>query len=248
MKFADEMSSLDFQNKEGEKWKFDEQVTSCFEDMLERSIPQYHVMRTAVFNLGCKILDKFQPGQRNILELGCSNGLALEPFVKKYGATSRYMGVDVSEPMLKEAKNRFQGYINVNIVNIEKMDITKKLPEDFYSVIISILTLQFTPIEYRQGIIQGIYNRLEKSGCFILVEKVLGNCSELNDIMVDEYLKLKKNNGYTREQIVRKQSALEGVLVPMTSDWNKDLLKQAGFRKIDTFWRWMNFEGYICFK
>jgi tRNA (cmo5U34)-methyltransferase len=42
--------------------------------------------------------------------------------------------------------------------------------------------------------------------------------------------------------------SLEGVLVPVTSDWNIDLLKQAGFRQIDVFWKWMNFVGYIAFK
>ena len=27
------------------KWKFNEEVSNCFEDMLERSIPQYETMR-----------------------------------------------------------------------------------------------------------------------------------------------------------------------------------------------------------
>ena len=228
------------------KWEFDDTVTQCFEDMLERSIPQYDIMRKAVFNLGCKTLEKHT--NKSILDIGCSNGLSLESFVSKYGAKARYKGIDVSEPMLKSAKERFQGYIDINIVNIEYMDITKEIPEDIFSLIMSILTIQFTPIEYRQKIIQKIYDNLAVNGCFIMVEKVLGNCSELNEIMVDEYLSLKENNGYTKEQIVRKQMALEGVLVPVTSAWNIDLLKQAGFRKIDVFWRWMNFEGYICIK
>ena len=59
---------------------------------------------------------------------------------------------------------------------------------------------------------------------------------------------MKKQNGYTEEQIERKRLSLEGVLVPVTSDWNIDLLKQAGFRQVDIFWKWMNFVGYIAFK
>jgi len=231
---------------QGDKWEFDKEVTSCFEDMLERSIPQYSIMRKSAFNLGCKILEG--KNNKSILDLGCSNGLSLEPFVLKYGAKARYKGVDVSEPMLKSAKERFQGYIDVNIVDIQYMDVTREFPDNIFSLIMSVLTIQFTPIEYRQKIIQNIYDSLEKNGGFIMVEKVLGNCSELNEIMVDEYLSLKENNGYTKDQIIRKQMALEGVLVPVTSAWNVDLLKQAGFRKIDVFWRWMNFEGYICIK
>ena len=33
----------------GIKWEFDATVTDCFDDMLTRSIPQYDVMRDAVF-------------------------------------------------------------------------------------------------------------------------------------------------------------------------------------------------------
>jgi len=241
-------SSLGYLNEQDKKWKFDEEVTDCFEDMLERSIPQYSVMRDAVFNLGCKVLDNHFLSGSTILEIGCSNGLSLEPFVHKYGVYHRYKGIDISEPMLEEAKKRFAGLIKTNIVQIDNHNITKGLPKDLYGLITSILTIQFTPIEYRQSIIQDVYDKMLTHGAFIMVEKVLGNCSEINEIMVDTYLEMKESKGYTREQIERKKLSLEGVLVPVTSNWNIDLLKQAGFKKIDVFWRWMNFEGYIAIK
>lgn len=229
-----------------EKWEFDNDVTDCFDDMLTRSIPQYEVMRQSVTNLGMKILEKNKT--KSILDMGCSNGLSLEPYAHKFGAHARYKGIDVSEPMLEEAKKRFQGFIKVNLMDIDYMDLRTDFPNDIYSLIQSILTIQFTPIEYRQMIIQRVYDNLCNGGAFIMVEKVLGNTNELNEIMIGEYLKMKKQNGYTNEQIERKKLSLEGVLVPVTSNWNMDLLKQAGFKKIDVFWRWMNFEGYIAIK
>jgi tRNA (cmo5U34)-methyltransferase len=242
-------SSLGYLNEQDTKWKFDENVTSCFEDMLERSIPQYHVMRNAVLDLGVKVLDntgsKYPDIRPAILDIGCSNGLGLAPLVDFYGKAYNYRGIDVSAPMIEEARKRFEKMPEVEIMD---HNIIKGLPVDSYGLIMSVLTIQFTPIEYRQKIIQEIYDNLIPSGGFIMVEKVLGNCAELNDIMVDTYLKLKEENGYTREQIERKKLSLEGVLVPVTSNWNKDLLKQAGFKKIDVFWRWMNFEGYIALK
>jgi tRNA (cmo5U34)-methyltransferase len=36
----------------GEKWGFDADVTRVFDDMLQRSIPQYDVMRNACVDLG----------------------------------------------------------------------------------------------------------------------------------------------------------------------------------------------------
>lgn len=239
------MKQDQFENENG-KWVFNENVTLEFEDMLNKSIPQYEIMREMIFNIGCHCLN--QSSQKSILDLGCSNGLNLQKFIHKYGALARFKGVDISKPMLNEAIKKYQNLINCNIVSISYMDLRDEFPLDKYTLIMSILTIQFIPIEYRQKIIQNIYNHLEQNGMFIFVEKVLGNCHEINSIMVDQYYKLKHENGYSYDEIERKKKSLEGVLVPMTSDWNIDLLKQAGFRKIDVFWRWMNFEGYIAIK
>ena len=42
------------------------------------------------------------------------------------------------------------------------------------------------------------------------------------------------------------QSLLEGVLVPMRAKDNVDMLLAAGFESVDTFWRWMNFTGWVA--
>ena len=52
----------------------------------------------------------------------------------------------------------------------------------------------------------------------------------------------------TREEINRKRFALEGVLVPVTARWNEELLNGAGFRQVDSIWRWMNFAGWVAIK
>ena len=86
------------------------------------------------------------------------------------------------------------------------------------------------------------------SGAFVFVEKVLGNTADLDDLMVKLYLTLKGKNQYSDKQIERKKMSLEGVLVPVTAKWNEELLKMAGFKEIDCFWRWMNFAGWVATK
>lgn len=229
-----------------EKWCFDDKVANCFEDMLKRSIPQYDIMRQTVFNLGTSILHKVK-GRPKILDIGCSDGLSLKDYLSEYNESAYLLGIDVSDPMINKAKSRFKKNKNVEIL---KMDLRNRFPfsKNKFSLIQSILSIQFIPIEYRQNIIQNIYNNLRDGGGFIMVEKVMGSCSLIDNIMVDEYLSLKAKNGYTEDQIDRKKLSLEGVLVPVTSDWNMDFLKQAGFIKIDRFWKWMNFEGYVAIK
>lgn len=233
-----------------EKWEFDKSVADCFENMLSRSIPQYDIMRDSVASLASDVLN-YQSIKENfdILDIGCSDGLMIEKLMQKLDNKGRYVGCDVSEPMLSKAKYRFLDRIIDRQVRIENCDLRTDFPEGYFDVVTSVLSIQFTPIEYRQSIIQKVYNSLSpKNGCFIMVEKVLGNTDMLNQLFIKNYYAMKSANGYSQEQIERKRLSLEGVLVPVTNDWNIDLLKQAGFRQIDVFWRWMNFVGYIAIK
>ena len=249
-----------------EKWEFDEHVADCFENMLERSIPQYSVMRDSVANLVYDMIvnQNITKGVYNILDIGCSDGLMLETLMKKFSEYDNltensneyenincgtFVGVDVSEPMIIRAKHRLLDDVISHRAKIEYCDLRTDFPEGVFDAITSILTIQFTPIEYRQHIIQNVYNSLSgKNGTFIMVEKVLGNTDRLNQLFVKNYYDMKSANDYSQEQIERKRLSLEGVLVPVTNDWNIDLLKQAGFREVDVFWRWMNFVGYIAIK
>lgn len=223
------------------RWQFDGDVTTVFDDMLARSIPQYEVMRQAVYDLGAAFV---QPDSW-IVDLGCSRGEALAPFAEQFSRQNHCLGIEVSDSMYYAARSRFAG--NDRVV-IRQDDLRLRYPSEPASLTLSILTLQFTPIEYRQRIVQDVYNRLLSGGAFILVEKVLGADAAINELMVKRYYDLKGANGYSPEQIERKRLSLEGVLVPVTAKWNEDLLRSAGFKQIDCFWRWMNFAGWIAVK
>lgn len=224
-------------------WKFDESVTQCFEDMLCRSIPQYDTMRQTCFNIACHYRQK----ETDIVDLGCSQGEAIAGLVSKYGGTNRFVGIEVSEPMLTVARNRFAGYPQ-SIVNIRNLDLRSDYPGVRASVTMCILTLQFTPIEYRQQILRRIWQHTLPGGALILVEKVLGATADLDALMVNRYYSLKQDNGYSPEDIDRKRHSLEGVLVPVTARWNEELLRTSGFTEVDCFWRWMNFAGWVAVK
>lgn len=223
-------------------WAFDEQVTDCFEDMLRRSIPQYDVMRESVE----KLMHRHRFPRSHILDLGCSRGDAIARAVERYGQEQGYYGCDVSEPMLQTAKARFAGNPNVCI---EHVDLRTGFPDvGAACVTLAILTLQFIPINYRQAIVQRVYDVTQKGGAFIVVEKVLGAGAGIEQSMVEIYHEQKVLNGYTADSVERKRLSLEGVLVPVTAEWNEQLLRRVGFNEVDCFWRWMNFAGWIAIK
>lgn len=225
-------------------WQFDSGVTAVFDDMLSRSIPQYDVMRQSCLDLATRYIQRGS----DVVDIGCSRGEAMAALVDQYGAQCRFIGLDVSEPMLDAARERFTGLIRTGVVDIRHYDLRQGMPACKASVILSVLTIQFTPIEYRLKILKSIYDSLLPGGALIFVEKILGATADLDGAMVGLYYGLKAHNGYSQEQIERKRLSLEGVLVPVTAKWNEELLHMSGFREIDCFWRWMNFAGWVAVK
>jgi tRNA (cmo5U34)-methyltransferase len=226
------------------KWKFDSSVAEAFDDMLRRSIPQYDVMRQACFDIG----QSFVKEGTEIVDLGCSRGEALDPFVRKFGAYNRYFGVEISEPMLAAARERFSGYRDAGIIRIEPVDLRESYPPARASLTLSVLTAQFIPIEHRPKLFSNVFDHTVSGGAMIIVEKILGEGRKNDDLFVETYYSLKRENGYSQDQIERKRLSLEGVLVPVTARWNEDMLQWAGFTRIECFWRWMNFAGWLAVK
>jgi len=225
-------------------WAFDDEVARVFDDMLARSIPQYEVMRAACTSLAIR----YQQEHTGIIDLGCSRGEAVQPLIDKFGAHNHFVCTDVSQPMLDCCRERWKGYIDAGVVEVRDMDLRTEYPPVNASVTLAILTIQFTPIEHRQRILRNIWERTVHGGALIMVEKVLGNSADLDTSMVKIYYDMKAENGYSQDQIERKRLSLEGVLVPVTAQWNEEMLRTAGFSHIDCFWRWMNFAGWIAVK
>jgi tRNA (cmo5U34)-methyltransferase len=180
--------------------------------------------------------------------MGCSRGQALLPFVSQFGEANDYIGLEISDPMIDAARQNFAYHPHGNRVTIQSADLRRDFPRVTSSVVLAVLTLQFTPIEYRQQIVRRVYESLAPGGAFILVEKVLGATAKIDEAFVELFLNIKRENGYSDSQIDRKRLSLEGVLVPVTAHWNEELLRQEGFTSVDCFWRHLNFAGWVAVK
>lgn len=233
----------------GNKWEFDGNVAKCFNDMLKRSIPGYLDMRGLCYSLGKTFINNGS----TVIDLGASRGEALRPFLEGscYGRAKNFIGLEISDPMRQEMEKEFGHLDKVEIHDydlrsIDTMDFS--VHDKNIDLVLSILTLLFTPIQYRSKIIKNVYDMLSPGGAFILVEKVLGGCCETDDLLVDAYYEMKSANGYSPDDIQRKKASLEGVQVPITYEANVDLLKAEGFSKVEGFYRNLNFAGWIAIK
>lgn len=237
--------SLGHMPEPGARWAFDDAVTGVFEDMLQRSIPQYEVMREIVSDTAAEYLKPCCAGV-DFVDLGASRGDASVALLERV-PNARGLLVEVSEPMLAACRERFAGARQQ--IQVRDFDLRTGYPEvTGVDATLSVLTLQFTPIEHRLRILRDVWRSLRSGGAFIFVEKVLGASADIDQQLVRLYYERKHRAGYSWEEIERKRLALEGVLVPVTARWNEDMLRGAGFSQVDCIWRCLNFAAWVAVK
>ena len=228
----------------GPRWEFDAEVARVFEDMLRRSIPQLDVMRGLVSDLACRY---YRPGT-SLVDLGASRGDAAAAFREAAidrGGFSCIDLVEVSPPMAAICRERFRDDPRIRVHELDLRTGYPRMERCGASVTLLVLTLQFVPIEHRIRILSDVWRTTVPGGAVILVEKVIGGDPTSASMLVEEYQAMKRRNGYTQEEIDRKAASLEGVLVPVTARWNEDLLRGAGFRSVECFWRCLSFAGWV---
>ena len=89
---------------------------------------------------------------------------------------------------------------------------------------------------------------MNDNGALLLIEKVTSEDTNFNRLFIKNYYSFKKRNGYSDLEIAQKREALENVLIPYRMEENFDLLKAAGFKSVEVFFRWYNFCGIIAVK
>ena len=226
------------------EWRFDESVTAVFDDMLARSIPQHGAMRESVFQVASRLV---QP-DTHIVDLGCSLGASMAPLIDRFGARNRYVGIEASPPMVEVCRRRLKSSIDAGLVEIHNVDLRANFPDVQASVTLAVLTLMFLPVADRLRTLTMAYRHTTAGGALILVEKILGNDSVTDELLVDLYHGHKEAMGYSREEIDRKHMALKDVLIPLSADANERMLRQAGFTRVECFWRCLNFCAWLARK
>ena len=149
-------------------------------------------MRRLVFDVG----SGFVRHDTAIVDLGCSRGEALAPFVEAFGTSNRYVGVDVSGPMLDACRTRFGREIGRGALELFDLDLRDGYPDARASLTLAVLTLQFIPIEHRPRVVREAYDHTVDGGAFVLVEKVRAGSARTDRLMTGLHHGFKQTNGY----------------------------------------------------
>jgi tRNA (cmo5U34)-methyltransferase len=223
---------------------FGKETATVFDDMVSRSVPFYGEMQRMIGEMAAD----FAVEGSSLYDLGCATGntlLALDPVVHP---EVRFIGVDNSAEMLAKAREKLAEVGFKRPHELIEADLDHGLDMVNASVVVMNLTLQFVRPLHREKVIRDVAGGLGDQGCLLLVEKLTMADSLFNRLFIKYYYELKRRNGYSDTEISRKREALENVLIPYRRDENVALLRSAGFKHVEVFFRWYNFCGMVAVK
>lgn len=227
-------------------FEFNSNVASVFDDMVSRSIPNYHEIHKIIIDL---VRRAYSSG--DIYDFGCSTGttmlLIADYFRRHEKKLPKFVGIDTSGPMLEKAAQKLKAHGLQESVELLEESITEVKVENAGMAIMNY-TLQFLPMQERLNVLKNIHAGLNEGGCFILAEKIICQDQKIDALLVDLYYDFKRRNGYSEMEISQKREALENVLRPLTPENQLEMLRDAGFKKSEMIFRWYNFACYLCIK
>jgi tRNA (cmo5U34)-methyltransferase len=225
-------------------FEFDERVAAVFNDMVRRSVPFYQEIIDRQVQM---IARYYRPGTR-IYDLGCSNGNLGLALCRRMGdAPFEMIAVDTSGPMLDAYGARLADRPGGDRIRLLRQDICRTSIENA-SVVVLNFTLQFLTLTERSAVIRHIYDGLCPGAVLLFCEKVTHPDGALAALQQDLYFDFKRRNDYSDLEISQKREALENVLVPETVEQHLQRLRQAGFNRIDIWFKWFNFAAMIAVK
>lgn len=225
-------------------FKFSSRVAGVFDDMVNRSVPFYEEMQRMIGELSSDhYLD-----DTNIYDLGCSTGATLIQMNESIPSHIQFIGIDDSPDMLEKCRQKLKEHGFERPVKLEVADLNGNVRIETASVVVLCLTLQFVRPINREKLLTSIYKGMVPGGALIVVEKIIAEDSTFNRDFIKYYYDMKRRNHYSEMEISQKREALENVLIPYKLSENIIMLREAGFRQIETFFKWYNFSGIIAKK
>ena len=225
-------------------FKFDESVVNVFPDMIQRSVPGYPAIVSAIGLLA----GRYAQEHSICYDLGCSLGAATLSMRHQISTKHcKIIAVDNSESMVQQFKHNLTldtGSIDVDILCADIRNIAIKNA----SVVVLNFTLQFIPIEDRLAFLKKIYQGLLPGGILILSEKLRFEDARQQALQTDLHHTFKKAQGYSDLEISQKRSALENVLLAETFSTHQQRLNNAGFSSAEVWFQYFNFASMIALK
>ncbi|GAB3526448.1 carboxy-S-adenosyl-L-methionine synthase CmoA [Photobacterium alginatilyticum] len=223
---------------------FDERVAEVFPDMIQRSVPGYSNIISAIGMLA----ERFAKPHSKIYDLGCSLGaatLSMRRHINQEGC--EIIAVDNSAAMVERCRLHIDAYRSDTPVQVIEADI-RDIDISDASVVVLNFTLQFLVPEDRQTLLEKIFAGLRPGGILILSEKYIFDDERSHELLIDLHHDFKRANGYSELEISQKRSAIENVMRPDSIDTHKQRFADIGFSSSEVWFQCFNFGSMFAIK
>ncbi|WP_394240761.1 carboxy-S-adenosyl-L-methionine synthase CmoA [Vibrio astriarenae] len=223
---------------------FDERVVEVFPDMIQRSVPGYSNIISAIGMLA----ERFVKPNSHVYDLGCSLGaatLSMRRHINQEGC--KIIAVDNSPAMVERCKLHINSYRSDTPVEVVEADI-REIKIENASVVVLNFTLQFLSPEDRFTLLKKIHAGLRPGGILILSEKFVFEDSTSHELLIDLHHDFKRANGYSELEISQKRSAIENVMRPDSIAMHKERFEQIGFSSFEVWFQCFNFGSMFAIK
>lgn len=208
-----------FNENAGKYDKIRKLIIPCFDDL-------YNITK----NLANSKKDK-----PHILDLGAGTGLLTKYLFEKY-PEAEFTLIDISEEMLKLAKNRFQRYNNFKYITADYLE------HDFknFDIIVSSLSIHHIEDEDKKKLYKKIYDTLNPEGIFLNADQVIGSTPNIDKTYQRNWMEKIDENKFTGPE---KDTAIERMKFdkPATFENNLKWLKNCGFEDVDLCYKYYSF-------
>lgn len=200
--------------------KIRRQIIPCFDDLYE--ITQY--------------LASSKKETPIILDLGAGTGLLTKYLKNKY-RKAQFTLIDISEEMLKIARNRFRGQENFKYV-VE--DYCEYDFSDLFDIIVSSLSIHHLEDRDKKKLYKKVYDTLNKDGVFLNADQVIGSTADIDKSYQRNWMEKIEQNKFTGPQ---KDMVMERMKFdkPATLEDNLKWLQNSGFKDVDVYYKYFNF-------
>jgi tRNA (cmo5U34)-methyltransferase len=226
-------------------WAFNKNVSKSFDTHVRQSIPFYEVFQKDI----AKYSEWFLKDDSLVYDLGCSTGKTIK-YISKLNINTKFKiyAIDNSKPMIAIAKKNLSKIKKKNLqIKVIHGDIRKIIFKKC-DLIYSILLMPFLSKKAQIDLLKKSYKSLKSGGAFISVNKIESNNSKFQDIFNQLYFDFKKKKKISSNDILKKSQALRSVMTLNTQTEEIKILKQVGFKKIEIFFKYLNFIGIIAVK
>jgi len=225
-------------------WEFNSKVSEVFDQHVRESIPFYNQFHKQI----AKISEFYLKDNSIIYDLGCSTGNYIKEVCKLKKKNLNIYGVDESKKMLKLANFKIKNVNkNKNKIKFINNDLLK-LKMFKSDLIVCSLILPFFSRSKQVQLIKKIYNNLNVGGAAIFLNKSICRHSHFENIFNQLYYDFKLSMGVRPVDVLKKAKSLRSVHTLNTTQEDTVMLKKIGFKKIDIFFKYLNFTGFLVEK